>query len=100
MRTGTFTFGWNGHGNCLARPLHSSAVWRCLLIVLMAMRKPRRDLPDAASIPVSVIVPAYNEDAVLTAFHHRLAATLDRLGEPDSLLQPCGRRTLETGPGL
>ena len=35
---------------------------------------------------LSVIVPAYNEDAVLTAFHRRLAATLDRLGEPAEVL--------------
>ena len=38
MRTGTFTFGWNCHGHGLARPLHSSAVWRCLLIVLIAVQ--------------------------------------------------------------
>src|SRR4051795_12901946 len=31
---------------------------------------------------LSVVVPAYNEEVVLTAFHHRLAAVLDGMGEP------------------
>jgi glycosyltransferase involved in cell wall biosynthesis len=35
---------------------------------------------------LSVVVPAYNEEAVLGAFHRRLAASLDRLGEPAEIL--------------
>jgi polyisoprenyl-phosphate glycosyltransferase len=35
---------------------------------------------------LSVVVPAYNEEAVLTAFHHRLAAVLDGMGEPADVL--------------
>src|SRR5262245_49856963 len=38
--------------------------------------------PPAASraaYSLSVVVPVYNEEAVLAEFHHRLAATLDTL---------------------
>jgi glycosyltransferase involved in cell wall biosynthesis len=35
---------------------------------------------------LSVVVPAYNEEAVLAAFHRRLTAALDRLGEPAEIL--------------
>jgi glycosyltransferase involved in cell wall biosynthesis len=35
---------------------------------------------------LSVVVPAYNEEAVLAAFHRRLAAALDRLGESAEIL--------------
>jgi glycosyltransferase involved in cell wall biosynthesis len=36
--------------------------------------------PPAAAPVFSVVVPAYNEAAVLPAFHRRLAATMDALG--------------------
>ena len=35
---------------------------------------------------LSVVVPAYNEEAVLEAFHERLAAVLDALGEPAEVI--------------
>jgi polyisoprenyl-phosphate glycosyltransferase len=35
---------------------------------------------------LSVVVPAYNEEAVLTTFHHRLAAVLDGMGQPAEVL--------------
>lgn len=35
---------------------------------------------------VSVVVPAFNEEAVLPAFHRRLLAVLDGLGEPSEVL--------------
>ena len=35
---------------------------------------------------LSVIVPAYNEEAVLMAFHIRLSAILDRMDEPAEVL--------------
>ncbi|MEK0083598.1 glycosyltransferase family 2 protein [Benzoatithermus flavus] len=37
--------------------------------------------PEPEVPTFSIVVPAYNEDSVLEAFHARLAATLDRLGE-------------------
>jgi glycosyltransferase involved in cell wall biosynthesis len=36
--------------------------------------------PVAAALSLSVVVPVYNEDAVLPEFHRRLAAVLDALG--------------------
>ena len=36
--------------------------------------------PSAKLRSLSVVVPAYNEDAVLGEFHRRLAAVLDTLG--------------------
>jgi glycosyltransferase involved in cell wall biosynthesis len=42
--------------------------------------------PDPEGPALSIVVPAYNEDAVLEVFHERLATTLDRLGETAEIL--------------
>lgn len=43
---------------------------------------PRISKPSpAATAVVSVVVPVFNEEAVLPAFHHRLAAALAALGD-------------------
>ena len=41
---------------------------------------------DETAAILSVVVPAYNEEAVLAAFHQRLAAVLDGLGQPAEVL--------------
>jgi cellulose synthase/poly-beta-1,6-N-acetylglucosamine synthase-like glycosyltransferase/peptidoglycan/xylan/chitin deacetylase (PgdA/CDA1 family) len=45
------------------------------LIVLMALRRPRRDFPDASTVSVSVLVPAYNEAKVVCQTLHSLLAS-------------------------
>ncbi len=41
---------------------------------------------SATQPAISVVVPAFNEEAVLAAFHRRLGAALDDLGEPAEIL--------------
>ena len=47
-------------------------------------------MPLPAALPpmptLSVVVPAYNEEAVLEPFHRRLGATLDAIGEPAEIV--------------
>ena len=61
--------------------------------VLAQLRLTRHGIDDtlgaamAAPLPeLSVVVPAYNEEAVLVAFHRRLAASLDGLSERAEIL--------------
>jgi glycosyltransferase involved in cell wall biosynthesis len=47
-------------------------------------------MPLPAALPpmptLSVVVPAYNEEAVLEPFHRRLSTTLDAIGEPAEIV--------------
>lgn len=43
-------------------------------------------MPTKPTPMLSVVVPAYNEEAALKSFHDRLASVLDRLGEPAEVI--------------
>ncbi|HRI17851.1 MAG TPA: glycosyltransferase family 2 protein [Burkholderiaceae bacterium] len=54
----------------------------------LALSPPLREPVPAASAPVtlSVVVPVFNEAAVIADFHRRLAAVLDALGETSEIV--------------